>query len=60
MEVKCILFGTPDKCSGHFYFMSELLMFVFVAITFQEDPGTAVERLNDRDYLFGKPHETLD
>lgn len=32
----------------------------FVAIPFQEDPASAVERLNDRDYLFGKPHETAD
>lgn len=32
----------------------------FVAIPFQEDPAPAVERLNDRDYLFGKPHETAD
>lgn len=30
----------------------------FVAIPFQEDPAPAVERLNDTDYLFGKPHET--
>lgn len=32
----------------------------FVAIPFQEDPAPVVERLNDRDYLFGKPHETAD
>ncbi len=32
----------------------------FVAILFQENPAPAVERLNDRDYLFGKPHETAD
>lgn len=32
----------------------------FVALSFQEYPGPAVERLNDRDYLFGKPHETAD
>lgn len=32
----------------------------FGAIPFQEDPAPAVERLNDRDYLCGKPHETAD
>ena len=32
----------------------------FVALPFQEDPGPAAERLNDTDYLFGKPHETAD
>lgn len=32
----------------------------FVAIPFPEDPAPAAERLNDKDYLPGKPHETTD
>lgn len=32
----------------------------FVAILFLEDPASAVERLNDRDYLCGNPHETAE
>ena len=31
-----------------------------VAILFLENPAPAVKLLNDRDYLFGKPHETAD
>lgn len=32
----------------------------FVGIPFQEDPAPAVERLNDKDYLFRAPRETAD
>lgn len=32
----------------------------FAAIPFQEDPASVSERLDDRDYLFGNPHETAD
>lgn len=31
----------------------------FVDIPFQEDPATVVERLNDKDYLFGRPARQL-